>query len=175
MTKVEEQISKIATEVDDAVRKLPPARLGSEEYFVAAHYSLALATYSGRNEEFSIAKFREKMVLVSAWCQLAASEDVVTILRERLRQDNLWGDEFDQKNTVNDWHAYVSHYMSLAMQSSVQDYCVNMVKAAGVAQAAILMIDRYGRCAPRHYENLPRSGAKEIESDDQATAGGGPA
>jgi hypothetical protein len=34
-------------------------------------------------------------------------------------------------------------------------------KACGIAQAAILMIDRYGNCAPRHYENLPHSGAKE--------------
>lgn len=154
-----EQISKIATEVADEVRKLPPARLPSSDYFVAAHHSLAEATYSGRDEEFSTARFREKMVLVSAWCQLAAAVGSDTILQERLRQDSLWGDEFDRKNTANDWHAYIAHYMSLAIRS--QDYAKNMTKAAGIAQAAILMVDRYGRCAPRHYENLPRSGAKE--------------
>ena len=158
----EEEISIIAGEVNGTVLLLPPARLGSEEYFVAAHHALSEATYSDRGEEFSIAKFRENMVLASAWCQLAAAEGVVTILNERLRQDRLWGDEFDHKNTANDWHAYVAHYMSLAMRSSAQDYAINMVKACGICQAAVLMIDRYGKCAPRHYENLPRSGAKEI-------------
>lgn len=155
-------ITQIATEVADVARTLPPARLPDTDYFVAAHTHLAEATYVGRDEAFSIQKFRSNMVMVSAWCQRAADGVVAEIMAERRRQDEMWGDEFDQKNTANDWHAYVSHYMSLAMRSNAQDYCINMVKAAGIAQAAILMIDRYGQCAPRHYENLPRSGAKDL-------------
>jgi len=154
----ENLIAAIATTVADEVSKLPP----DTDYFAAAHKHLSLATYSGRDEEFSTEKFRENMVMVAAWCQLAARADTDTIIQERTRQDNLWGDEFDRKNTANDWHAYVGHYMSLAMRSSAQDYCINMVKACGIAQAAVLMIDRYGNCAPRHYEDLPRSGAKHV-------------
>ena len=157
----EEQIKAIADEVGQEIRPgLPP--LSQARLYVAIGKHIALATYCGRNEEFSITAFRRNMLIASAYCQLASEERTETILNERLRQDRLWGDEFDQKNTANDWHAYVGHYISLAMRSSAQDYAVNMVKAAGIAQAAALMIDRYGRCAPRHYENLPRSGAKEI-------------
>ena len=57
------------------------------------------------------------------------------------------------------------------MIGSAQDYCENMVKAAGIAQAAVLMIDRYGRCAPRHYENLPNSGARDNINDGTPPAG----
>ena len=157
----EEQIKAIANEVGQDIRP-GLLRLSQVEYYVGVGNHIALATYCGRNEEFSTTAFRCNMLIASAFCQLAANAETETIMAERLRQDGLWGDAFDQKNTANDWHAYVAHYMSLAMRSSAQDYAVNMVKAAGIAQAAVLMIDRYGRCAPRHYENLPRSGAKEI-------------
>lgn len=162
----EEQIRIIAAEVDDSVRKPDTARFSCEKYFVAAHQALSEATYAGRDEEFSFAKFREEMVLASAWCLLAADTGIEVILCERLRQDQLWGDEFDQKNTANDWHAYVAHYLTLAMRSSAQDYVVNMVKACGLCQAAVLMIDLHGSCAPRHYEDLPSSGAAEIDLCD---------
>jgi hypothetical protein len=164
MSETTNKIQAIAREVGDESSRLHGLyadRLFSHEYFIKAHNHLALATYSGRDEVFSTKKFRENMVLAAAHCQLAAGADGDTIMQERIRQDGLWGDEFDQKNTANDWYAYISHYMSLAMRSHAQGYAVNMVKACGIAQAAILMIDRYGRCAPRHYEGLPKSGAKE--------------
>jgi hypothetical protein len=154
-------VRRIALEVSDQTHKLPPAPLPVTNYFVAAHNCLAKATYFGRDEEFSTAKYRENMVLASAWCQLAAGVGLSTIFLERDRQDKLWGDTFDRKNTANDWHAYIAHYMSLAMRSNAQDYVRNMVKAACICQAAVLMVDRYGAPAPRHYEGLPRAGAKE--------------
>lgn len=151
------QIELIAKEVAHLIRpSQTPARLGCEEYFVAAHNALSEAT---RDEEFSIQRFRAKMILAAAWCQLAADADSSMVIHERLRQDNLWGDEFDQKNTYNDWHVYVARYISHAMRSNAQDYQMNMVKAAAICQAAVLMIDRYGKCAPRHYE---RAGAKPL-------------
>ena len=158
-----EQIIAIAREVAAAANHLPPARVPDTDYFVAAHKHLALATYAGQRAEFTTEKFRKNMVTVAAWCHLAADTCSVTVAVERTRQDKMWGDNFDRKNTANDWHAYISHYMSLAMLSSAQDYQINMVKACGIAQAAILVIDRYGQCAPRHYENLPNSGAKSIQ------------
>jgi len=120
---------------------------------------LAQATYCGRKEEFSVEKFRSKMLLVASYCLLASGEDIQSILAERLRQDKMWGDDFDRMNTANDWHAYIAHYLAKALRPN-EHYSENMVKASCIAQAAILMVDRYGAPAPRHYENLPGAGAK---------------
>jgi len=34
--------------------------------------------------------------------------------KEREYQDNKWGDEFDSKNTLNDWVTYINIYLSNA-------------------------------------------------------------
>lgn len=88
------------------------------------------------------------------------------VCQERQRQVDLWGNDFDDKNTANDWHAYVSHYLGNATYSgrheeySSEKFRENMKKAATICIAAIEAIDRNGDCAPRHYENLLNSGAK---------------
>lgn len=90
---------------------------------------------------------------------------------ERDRQFRLWGDDFDAKNTPNDWAAYMIHYIAKATyagrkeQFTPEQFRENMMKVAVLAQAAVLMIDLHGGCAPRHYEDLPRSGANEIEEE----------
>ncbi len=85
---------------------------------------------------------------------------------ERLRQEMLWGHEFDAKNTPNDWAAFICHYVGLATYSGCKDeytpesFRANMLKVSALAQGAVAVIDAQGKCADRHYENLPRSGAK---------------
>lgn len=90
------------------------------------------------------------------------------ILAEVERQLKLWGTDFDDKNTANDWGQYIIHYLGKATYSgreeeySPEKFVTNMKKAAGLCISAILAVERNGDCAPRHYEKLPRSGAKEI-------------
>jgi len=152
------QVKQIADEVDRAgLIAIPDSNAG---FYVAIGQNLAAATYCGRKEEFSIIKFRKHMILAAAYCQRAASvREVGAVLTERLRQDRIWGDEFDRKNTANDWHAYVGHYISKAIQGDTKEYDINMIKACGICQAAVLMVDRHGGPAMRHYENLPGAGA----------------
>ncbi|MCK5604263.1 hypothetical protein KAR91_20410 [Candidatus Pacearchaeota archaeon] len=101
------------------------------------------------------------------------------VRKERDRQIRLWGTKFDAKNTANDWAAYIINYVAKATYAgrdetfSPRDFRINMMKVAALAQAAVLMIDLNGGCAPRHYENLPRSGAKHehLHGDDDNCGG----
>lgn len=140
-------IEKIAKEV----YALTNAIHMHEVSFVYIHGHLAQATYDGRGGRHSVEEFRRHMVIASAKCMMAAAISEEDVLTERHRQENMWGDAFDKKNTANDWHAYVTHYLWLALQDG-QDHQENMLKAAALCQAAILMVDRYGAPARRHYD-----------------------
>lgn len=154
----EQRIIEIAEEVrTECVRRDSQSRV-VEDIYVAVGCHLALASYSGRKNEYSVKRFRENMVIVSALCQMAAEANTEAIRQERLRQNKLWGIGFDKKNTANDWPAYILHYISKAYHEP-QDYVENMLKAACLAQAAILIVDIQGHPAPRHYEELPGAGA----------------
>lgn len=91
------------------------------------------------------------------------------VQQERDRQVRLWGLKFDAKNTPNDWAAYIINYVAKATYAgrdevfTPEQFRANMMKVAAIAQAAVLMIDLNGGCAPRHYEGLPASGANEIK------------
>ena len=89
------------------------------------------------------------------------------IHQEVLRQVELWGTEFDDKNTANDWVSYILYYLGQASYSGRKEqynpekFKENMRKAAALCVSAIVAVERNGDCAPRHYEDLPRSGATE--------------
>ena len=90
------------------------------------------------------------------------------IEKERERQVKLWGNKFDDKNTANDWASYIHNYVSIGVYSgreakyTPERFREHLIKAATLCVAAVEAIDRNGNCAPRHYEDLPRAGAKEI-------------
>lgn len=92
---------------------------------------------------------------------------VAAIADEVERQHKLWGDDFDKKNTANDWAAYIVHYLSEATYSgrkpafTAKKFILNMQKVAAMAVSAIKIVEQEGGIAPRHYEGLPRSGATE--------------
>lgn len=97
-------------------------------------------------------------------------EDIIyEIESEVIRQLELWGTKFDDKNTANDWAAYIMNYVSKATYSgrkeeySPEKFKENIKKAAAICVSAIAAVERNGDCAPRHYENLPNSGAKTNE------------
>jgi len=76
---------------------------------------------------------------------------------EVTRAKQQWGEEFDKKNTQNDWEHYVSKYIVKAgeMGATFEEVETNLRKAAGVIISAIDMHRRQG-FAPRHYEGQTR-------------------
>lgn len=73
---------------------------------------------------------------------------------ERAYQNDRWGEEFDDKNTVNDWVTYICHYCT---ESAMHDPPLEVVrekllKTATLAVAALEAFDRNGGLAPRHYD-----------------------
>ena len=82
------------------------------------------------------------------------------------RQIKLWGAEFDDKNTANDWVAYICHYVAKGAYCgrkygySPEKFRKHLITTAAMFISAIAAIDRNKDCAPRHYEGLKNAGAK---------------
>ena len=97
---------------------------------------------------------------------------ITEIAEERVRQVKLWGNDFDNKNTANDWAAYICNYVTSGAYAgreakyTPEGFRTCLLKAATLCVAAVEAIDRNGDCAPRHYEDLPRAGAKDIENQN---------
>lgn len=70
------------------------------------------------------------------------------ILDERKRQDDLWGKEFDDINTPNDWVAYITRYVSDGAYNGkdnkfdINHFRKRLVQSAALCVAAIESIDR---------------------------------
>ena len=73
---------------------------------------------------------------------------------ERTYQENKWGVEFDDQNTINDWVTYINQYASHAarMNVGVDHVEENLIKVAALAVAALEAIDRNGGLPNRHYD-----------------------
>ena len=68
------------------------------------------------------------------------------IAEERLRQESLFGSEWDRLNTVNDWVALLTNYASGSIAKkgrtpSRLDFEETLVKTAAVALAALECLD----------------------------------
>lgn len=74
----------------------------------------------------------------------------VDINGEREYQIAKWGNEFDAKNTPNDWVAYISKYLgqTVTMPFNEDVFRTQMLKVAALAVAALEQ-ETY---APRHYD-----------------------
>jgi len=81
---------------------------------------------------------------------------------EREYQDQQWGTEFDDNNTLNDWVTYITIYTGQAARMDVppENQRKNMLKAATLAVAAVASFDRNGQFAPRHYEDRVPAGTR---------------
>jgi hypothetical protein len=78
---------------------------------------------------------------------------------ERERQDVMWGTKFDDKNTPNDWVAYIVRYASDAAYDgnggwyNVDRYKLQLLKCATLCVAALESCERLdGNLAKRHYD-----------------------
>ena len=81
------------------------------------------------------------------------------ILKERERQQELWGNDFDDLNTANDWVAYICRYVSEGAYNgreknyTVERFREHLIKAMAICCAAIETIDRNdGKLIHRHYD-----------------------
>ena len=74
--------------------------------------------------------------------------------RERKYQDEKWGPEFDDKNTANDWIAYIDRYAAKSAEIGLSPghYQIAMVKVAAIAVAAMEASSRNDGLPPRHYD-----------------------
>lgn len=73
------------------------------------------------------------------------------VLDERERQDEIWGVEFDKKNTPNDWISYITRYTGKAVTGpgfDVHEFRKNLIIVAALCFAALEQ-DAY---AARHYD-----------------------
>lgn len=71
---------------------------------------------------------------------------------EREYQDYKWGPEFDDKNTLNDWVAYIVAYTGHAVQAKTpMEARTQLLKVASLAAAALQSFDRNKGFPPRHY------------------------
>ena len=79
------------------------------------------------------------------------SEIFALLEKERAYQDERWGRDFDDKNTPNDWVAYIAVYLGRAVTLPYNPLAFRMaiLKVAALA-IAILEREKY---APRHYDN----------------------
>jgi hypothetical protein len=77
------------------------------------------------------------------------------ILKERKYQDEKWGTEFDDKNTLNDWAAYIGRYTgnAISIDSPPKTQRKQLLKVATIAVAAVQAFDRNGGFPSRHYED----------------------
>jgi hypothetical protein len=74
------------------------------------------------------------------------------VVSERERQLQKWGDEFDAKNSPNDWTAYIAAYVgkTVTMPFSHDAFRTALIKIAALCFAALEWSDRGMK--DRHYD-----------------------
>lgn len=79
------------------------------------------------------------------------------VLLEVMRAHEQWGTKFDEKNTLNDWIAYINIYLGKAssMGASKETVKKELRKAAGLAMSALFHAENES-LAPRHYDGQLR-------------------
>jgi hypothetical protein len=73
---------------------------------------------------------------------------------ERLVQIQGWGEEFDAKNTINDWSTFISRYATYLADGS-RDARDALRKIAALAAAAWDTLETHGTFELRHYDEDP--------------------
>lgn len=94
----------------------------------------------------------EKMTTIEARSEIA--ELLVAVDKEYCYACDRWGREFDDRNTINDWVAYINQYLVLATLAGATHEQVEagFIKAANLAVSAIAALKRNGKFPERHYD-----------------------
>lgn len=89
---------------------------------------------------------------------MSVSKIVDNVENEVIRQLKLWGTDFDDKNTANDWVAYITRYVAEGAYDgrggnyTPERFRKHLIKAAAICVSAIETIDRNGELTARHYD-----------------------
>lgn len=86
---------------------------------------------------------------------LKLESDVIREIQEEIRRSStLWGENFDDKNSANDWVSYVIVYLGQAVRLPwyKERFCENMIKAAGLCISALKTFYRNDGLPKRHYD-----------------------
>jgi hypothetical protein len=88
---------------------------------------------------------------------MTTKEVLAQVVQEVQRAREMWGTRFDEKNTLNDWIAYVSIYLGRAavMGTPKEEVKKNIRKAAALVFSALYWAEN-DSLAPRHYDDEPR-------------------
>ena len=81
-------------------------------------------------------------------------DDILNDIKtEREYQQDKWGDEFDSKNTANDWASYIIIYVgqAITMPWNKKTFRTQLLKVATLCVAAIEWCDK-DSIPPRHYD-----------------------
>lgn len=80
------------------------------------------------------------------------------IEREHRRATEQWGEAFDDRNTPNDWLAYITAYASRLgnLKHDPADYIKSLIKIGGLVVSAVRAYDRVG-LVERHYDNTDKT------------------
>jgi hypothetical protein len=102
----------------------------------------------------------------STQISLAVQAVLTEVGLEAERGKKTWGQEFDRRNTLNDWVVYAMSFATDAarMETTMKAQDRDLRKAAGILISALVMLKTEG-FAPRHYEGqtAPKS-LPEIDS-----------
>lgn len=83
------------------------------------------------------------------------SEVIDGVEQEVRRARNIWGREFDEQNTLNDWAAHTNHYLAKALAIGTPREAVidGLRKAAGLVVSALWHAEN-DCLARRHYDSM---------------------
>lgn len=84
-----------------------------------------------------------------------SDQEINTVIYEAAYAYKKWGTDFDNKNTLNDWAAYISIYAGEAVRmdhaGDPEAQYAKLIKVANLALTAAYRV-RMGTIAPRHYD-----------------------
>ena len=84
------------------------------------------------------------------------------IEKEREYQNHKWGEDFDNKNTPNDWVAYMMKYLGRAVTTTPFERQAFHIAILKVVTLGVAILER-AEYAPRHYDDLNRAGIKAAQ------------
>ena len=91
------------------------------------------------------------------------------ILIEFAHQMDKWGEDFDAKNTANDWVACVVIELNKSNLANEPEKALNgLVKVATLGYAGAIASIRLGGPAPRHYDAPPADPSPLVEAEEKA-------
>ena len=97
--------------------------------------------------------FKDRIDKIDLQIQDTILDAIITEIKgERARQESLWGAVFDDKNTLDNWIAFITAYCGKAWSAgSPKKVRYRLLQVAAIAVAACEAYDRNDGFPPSHY------------------------